>query len=308
MVCIRVHKTELFHRPQYTKGKPPMRRAIIALSAAAAAVALSITSCTTTTATAATGISKVRFGANVGSLANWSKDNTEIGPLHAVRVFYSGQLPNTYADMHIPDGVAAWVSYKQHSSHDAAFAKSCPPWTRVIYHHEPENDYGPNGAQFVKEYVAEYDEFKAANPIIRFGMAAMTYQYAGGRNGQSGTYLPPANKVDFYAADNYEAKPTGKGLATDTEFQNWYNLVKDRGKPVSFAEYGVGVNPIGYTVDKWSALRAQTFKADTVWMQNHSIASLLYWYNTGSQGDWKFHDAASLGAWHQMMSTVGCGC
>jgi hypothetical protein len=274
-----------------------MRRAWFVLFLSAALAALMIRG-------ADAAPSRVSFGANVGS-GSWESAELALGPLSNIRLFYSGQLPQSYADVHVPPGVVAWISYKQHSSHDAAFAKSCPPKTRLIYHHEPENDYGPNGAQFVKEFVAEYDEMKAANPSIGFGMAAMSYQYAGGRDGQSGTYLPPANKTDFYAVDNYEPKPNGKGLAADTEFLNWYNLVKDRGKPISFAEYGVGVNPIGYTTDQWSSLRAQTFRADEAWMSTHRIASLLYWYNTGSQGDWKFHDTASEAAWSNMRADVG---
>jgi hypothetical protein len=98
--------------------------------------------------------------------------------------------------------------------------------------------------------------------------------------------------------DTYEAKPTGKGLATDAPFMGWYNLVKDRGKPLVFAEYGVGVNPVGYTADNWSAQRAATFKADKLWIAAHpAFDTVLYWYNTGARGDWRFTDAASVTAW-----------
>ncbi len=226
--------------------------------------------------------------------------NAKIGPLHAVRVFRKSALPASYATLHVPAGVKAFISYKTPGGNDRAFAKSCPPGTRVIFHHEPENDYNGNGATFVAQYDKAYQTLKAANPALMVGMAAMSYQYAGGRHGQSGAFLPPASHVDFYAVDNYEAKPSGDGLATDVEFQGWYNLVKNRGKPLAFAEYGVGVNPIG-APDKWSARRAATMKADRTWLAVHpAFTAVLYWYNTGAQGDWRFSDSASIAAWKNL--------
>ncbi len=220
-----------------------------------------------------------------------------IGPLHAVRLFYSGALPDNYSKVGVPPGTTAFISYKTPSASTVPFAKSCPPGTRIIFHHEPENEYNGNGAAFVAQYDQEYETLKAANPALIVGMAAMSYQYAGGRYGQTGSFLPPADHVDFYAVDNYESKPTGKGLATDAPFMGWYNLVKDRGKPLAFAEYGVGVNPVGAT-DQWSAQRAATMTADKAWIAAHpAFTVLLYWYNTGAQGDWRFTDDASITAW-----------
>jgi hypothetical protein len=84
----------------------------------------------------------------------------------------------------------------------------------------------------------------------------------------------------------------------------WYNLVKDRGKPLVFAEYGVGVNPVGYTADNWSAQRAATMIADKTWIAAHpAFTTLLYWYNTGARGDWRFTDAASIAAWKVLQTT-----
>jgi hypothetical protein len=232
----------------------------------------------------------------------FSTANSLIGPLHAVRLFYSGALPDDYAKVGVPAGVVAFISYKTPSTNTVPFAKSCPPGTRVIFHHEPENEYGGNGAAFVAQYNQEYTTLKTANPDLLVGMAAMSYQYAGGRYGQSGTFLPPADHVDFYAVDNYESKPTGAGLATDAPFMGWYNLVKGRGKPLVFAEYGVGVNPVG-SADQWSAKRAATMIADRTWLINHpGFTGLLYWYNTGARGDWRFHDAASITAWKTLMT------
>jgi hypothetical protein len=224
--------------------------------------------------------------------------NAAIGPLHAVRLFYSGALPDNYSKVGVPAGVTAFISYKTPSTNTVPFAKSCPPGTRIIFHHEPENEYNGNGAAFVAQYDQEYTTLKTANPALIVGMAAMSYQYSGGRYGQSGSFLPAADHVDFYAVDTYEAKPDGKGLATDAPFMGWYNLVKDRGKPLVFAEYGVGVNPVGYTADNWSAQRAATFKADKLWIAAHpAFDTVLYWYNTGARGDWRFTDAASVSAW-----------
>jgi hypothetical protein len=227
--------------------------------------------------------------------------NGRIGPLHAVRLFYSGALPSRYSKLHVPRGVVAFISYKTPSRRTVGFAKSCPSGTRIIFHHEPENDYGGNGAAFVAQYDRQYRVLKAANRRLRVGMAAMSYQYAGGRHGQSGRFLPPARRVDFYAVDNYEAKPSGKGLAADTPFQHWYRLVRHRGKPLVFAEYGVGVSPVHARADRWSHRRAATLWADRRWLNAHpAFTTVLYWYNTGARGDWRFRDSRSIAAWRAL--------
>ncbi len=230
----------------------------------------------------------------------WTVADARLGPLHAVRLFYKGALPASYARVHVPAGVKAFISYKSPSTNTVPFAKSCPPGTRIIFHHEPENDYNGNGAAFVAQYDTQYRTLKAANPALIVGMAAMSYQYEGGRHGQSGAFLPTASHADFYAVDNYEAKPSGKGLATDTAFQHWYALVKNRGRPLVFAEYGVGVNPVG-APDKWSSRRAATMRADRGWIEAHpGFNAVLYWYNTGARGDWRFSDGPSIAAWKNL--------
>lgn len=229
---------------------------------------------------------------------NWAGDNGTMGPLRAERVFYPGALPQSFAGSKAakyPANVVVYVSYKKRGN-AAKFARSIPSGRRIrlIYHHEPENDYGGNGAAFVKEFKAEYRAVKKANPKVQMGMAAMTYQYAHGRAGQSGSFLPPASSVDFYAADNYEAKILPKGLAGDPEFQGWYKLVKNRGKELELTEYGVGATDLKAS----GTQRAAVIRRDDAWLTgNGRFGSWLYWYKNGTNHDWRFTDSASVKAW-----------
>ena len=275
------------------------RRVVVAVAIGASA-SIVLVSAPWASAGAATGAVAHRTlltGADTAT-GRFGAANSRIGPLHAVRLFFPGALPSSYSKLHVPRGVVAFISYKTPSKRTVGFAKSCPPRTRIIFHHEPENEYHGHGALFVAQYDKQYVTLKSANRKLVVGMAAMSYQYAGGRHGQSGSFLPRANRVDFYAVDNYEAKPTGRGLATDTPFQHWYRLVRHRGKPLVFAEYGVGVNRVGARADRWSHQRVATLRADKKWLTAHpAFTALLYWYNTGSRGDWRFRDAASIAAW-----------
>lgn len=235
-------------------------------------------------------------GAAPGTMGTLSTTESFTGNLEALRIFYSGGLPASYSALGMPAGKLAYVSYKSASANTVGFAKSCPAGTRIIYHHEPENDYSGNGAAFVAEFVAQYAIIKAANPNVIAPMACMTYQYTGGRFGQSGSYLPPATHCDEYLCDDYLPKITLGGLGSKPDFQGWYNLVKGRGKPLGFAEYGRGVNPVG-TADQWTTLRPQVMATDRAWIKAHpGFNALLYWYFTGAAGDWRFHDAGSKAA------------
>lgn len=244
--------------------------------------------------------SKLVVGACVGgAMSSWAPTNAKLGPLKGIRWFYSGGLPANYSAVGVPAGVVLFVSYKTPSANTVSFAKSCPAGTRIIYHHEPENDYGGNGAQFVKEYIAEYKVVKAANPNVVMGMVGMDYQYAFGEKwGANGSYLPPAQYCDYYGIDTYQAKPTVKGLAAKPDFLAWWNFVKARGKPLGIIEYGVGVTKGGVVDPTYSARRVVEFEADAVWIAKQgNFNAWLLWYFTGAQGDWKFNDAASIAAW-----------
>ncbi|MGA8118034.1 MAG: hypothetical protein WCA46_30735 [Actinocatenispora sp.] len=234
---------------------------------------------------------------------NWTTDNAAIGPLRSQRVFRSGLLPTTFAGSvadGYPNNVTVYLSYKT-AGNTAAFVASIPPTKRIrlIYHHEPENEYGGNGAAFVAQYLAEYAIVKATNPAVTMGMAAMTYQYKAGRFGASGSFLPPATAVDFYGADNYETVP--QRLAVSSEFLGWYNLVKNRGKELVMLEYGVG----DVSVAPYSAQRVVTMQADSIWLTSTGLFSdWLYWYSSGANGsNWVFTDQPSKSTWSALCLT-----
>lgn len=234
---------------------------------------------------------------------NWTTDNAAIGPLKAQRLFRSGALPTQFAGSladGYPDDVTVYLSYKTAGA-TASFVASIPGNKRIrlIYHHEPENEYGGNGAAFVAEFVAEYGIVKATNPGIDMGMAAMTYQYKAGRHGAGGTFLPPPGSVDFYAADNYESVP--QRLSSSVEFLGWYNLVKDRNKELVLTEYGVG----DVAVAPYSTERVLTMQADNAWLSaNGRFSDWLYWYSSGANGtNWKFTDQPSKNMWSILCRT-----
>jgi hypothetical protein len=196
------------------------------------------------------------------------------------------------------------VSYKEVQTNLAAYIKTLEPLKgQMAYHHEPEADYQA-GSVFVKEFVKEYDTAKAASPKTPFGMIAGAYQYrANGGTGFDGSYLPPADKVDFYALDTYLTGGSGpnvvRGLENEPRFQRWYSLVKDRGKPLYITEYGRGL----VTDKAQDPLRVQTIRDDMVYLTKLGVKVWIYWWTTdGSSGgvsgkNWQFQDAGSISAW-----------
>src|SRR3954454_21345470 len=99
-----------------------MRKIVPAIVAAALLVA----GCGMSVSHAST-VKTISFGAHAGTGTAWTTADTLIGPLTNDRIFYPTQLPQSYSDINLPAGVVAWISFKTPSSHDAAFAKSCPP-------------------------------------------------------------------------------------------------------------------------------------------------------------------------------------
>lgn len=230
-------------------------------------------------------------GANA---ADFTAAQVTLGHLNARRVFYKAGLPAGYNVAGIPADSVGFISYKQDTANTTPFVRSCPPGTRIIYHHEPENEYNGNGAAFVAEFNTQYEKCKAANPLIKFGMVGMAYQYYGGRFGVNGSFIP--DKADFYGVDVYTPKPDGNGLTTNPGWVGWLTHVRNRGIPLSVTEYGVGVHAVNGT-DTWSTERTMTFINDLPYLKTIGVDSVLYWYNTGAAGDWRFTDKPSVLAW-----------
>jgi len=247
---------------------------------------------------------------DAGLRQDFSDMNNTIGPLKMTRGF-EATLPSTWTSVSAP-GVTEFISYKNSGStaNFTSYINSLPAGTKLIFYHEPEGPTDwPSGAAFVTAYTAEYDKAKSIRPSIQFGMIAGGFQYKSGKNGYDGSYLPPANKVDFYGFDSYRdgTSATGPGailpLQQIAEFQTWYNYVKNRGKDLYMTEYGrgvVGLNEIAGTPAK----RAQTMTSDATYLASLGFKGWLAWYcNFGPDGrSWQWTDSGSDDAWSTIAS------
>ncbi|MGH3502385.1 MAG: hypothetical protein ACRDQA_16075 [Nocardioidaceae bacterium] len=242
----------------------------------------------------------------------WANDL--IGPLGAVRAF-ERDLPATWEPINpdLPD-IQEIISYK--SATDAnieSFVASMRPGDLLCYFHEPENDFGGVGADFVAAWTAQQGRVAAAGGDL--GMIAMSYQYAGGRNGQDGSFLPPADLCAWYGVDDYAGgAPEGDyghivPLSEDTgQFNGWYQLVKNLGRPLLFTEYGRGVrdrDPIA------TQQRLDVLPQDHQWLTEQGFTHWLYWYEDGqggtpgSGGLWVFNDQESIDMWASFCAQQG---
>lgn len=229
--------------------------------------------------------------------------NNLIGPLTITRAFEQ-TLPSSWESVSAP-GAVEFVSYKNSGSfaNMTSYFNSLPANSRVIYYHEPEGPTDwPSGQDFVNAYVAEYDKAKSIRPEIPFGMCAGGFQYRNSNNGVDGSYIPPANKVDFYAMDTYRDNINSFGqiqpIENMPEFQTWYSFVKSSGKDLYITEYGrglVGEDELPGT----EQLRAQTMAIDYTYLKAEGFKGWIYWYgNYGPDGrSWAFTDQGSIDAW-----------
>lgn len=245
--------------------------------------------------------------------------------------FYSA-LPAAYdpkaARFH-PKATHRFISFSHVTKTLETYCKSVPAdvTAHLIYVHEVENgksgtyegtttDYTGKGAAYVADYVKAYDRVKAANPKVQMGMVSASWAYRPNQADKTilaGAFLPPANKVDFYGVDTYQEGTTNlQPLSAHPKFQNWFKLVKGRGKPLAIIEYGlelltvVSQNPFSTKEQAAgeSAARAKTVTADYAWLKSTGLFSYwLYWYYSHSTaGDptaptREFTDQGSIDAW-----------
>jgi hypothetical protein len=244
--------------------------------------------------------------------ANFTAADTTIGPLQDQRIFYPTTLPASFigsAGDRLPAGVTAVISYKTASINVVSFVRSIPADRPVImiFHAEPEHSYGARGATFVAQFESQSNLIRSVHRAnVRIAMAAEAYEYVDGRDGVSGSYLPPAGYVDTYLLDYYEPVPTAKGIAKNRKFQAWYRLVKNRGKPLGFAEYGLSSNGTA----AGNARRVATLKADNAWISAHGpFAIWSYWWQdpatTTGKDNWQFTDPGAIAEWHAIEDAHG---
>ncbi|MGH3448738.1 MAG: hypothetical protein ACRDP4_14055 [Nocardioidaceae bacterium] len=234
----------------------------------------------------------------------WANDL--IGPLGATRIF-ERDLPATWVPLcpDLPD-MQEIISYKSATQANIeSYVASMRPGDLLCYFHEPENDFGGVGADFVAAWTAQQEMVGSAGGEL--GMIAMSYQYAGGRNGQDGSFLPPADLCAWYGVDDYEggaAKGDYGHIAPlsedDGQFNNWYQLVKALGRPLLITEYGRGTRDREpYATQQ----RLDVIPQDEQWLIDNGFSHWLYWFEDGqggipgSGGQWIFDDQASIDLW-----------
>lgn len=251
----------------------------------------------------------------VGARAvNWAAANAKIGPLRDQRIYYTGALPSKYngsACSQLPAAVWCIISYGTPTTHVTSYVSSIPASRNavIIFGHEPEHPGAfRNGAAFVTAFAAQsalirHAAGKAGN--VRVAMAAETYQYGGkgfGSRGLGCSFIPPASEVDYYYADNYETTPTGKGLSTDPKWLNWLNCVKNKGRRLGLAEYGLGTC-------NGASKRLSTLQADASYLRTKLPAITgfrtqlwsYFWSSRGTKpgscNNGQFTDSAMISAW-----------
>jgi hypothetical protein len=241
------------------------------------------------------------------AVSTFGKDGTEVTRLFEQGLPATSDVKSQAWGTHWVAGQVPIVSYKSSGGNLATYIKSIVGVNgQMAYHHEPEADYGTDGiaggAKFVAEFVKEYDVAHAAAPGVPFGMIAGAYQYRRNGLGATGSFLPPANKVDFYALDTYLTGGTGvnaiQPLETEPRFQTWYNLVKGRGKPLYITEYGRGL----VTDKTQDPLRADVIAKDRAYLGKIGVKAWVYWWTADgaiatSGKDWQFKDTGSINAW-----------
>jgi hypothetical protein len=248
---------------------------------------------------------------------NWTSANKEIGPLREQRIYYTGALPSKWkgsACNVLPYGVWCIISYDTPTTNVTSYVSAISKTRNVvlIFGHEPEHPgVWKSPAAFVSAFEGQSTLIRKAEgkrTNVRVAMASMTYQYGGkgyGSNGLGCAFIPPAKYVDYYYADNYEVSPTGKGLATDPKWLNWLNCVKNKGRRLGLAEYGLGTCST-------SAQRVATLKADAAYLGTKLPAITgfrtqlwsYFWSSaqTGTKGcnDPQFTDSSMINAWRSI--------
>lgn len=256
------------------------------------------------------------FGKN--TLADFQAADDLIGPLRMRRSFpalaswqstVAADQAAGYASFvsaQVPNGDYAGTAAGKYDAQIAQNVKPLASGTYVTMNHEPENDVpGPTWVQMFRRF---YRVAKAANPSVLVGPAHLTYGWRNGKVGASGSNTgvqsPEEWDVgdryrDFTAADTYSVR--GEALETDPQFRAWFDFFnRVSAKPLGIAEYGqYAVPPGGQRDPALEAKRATLISRDAAWLANQPkfTAMWLVWNGSGSQGNWKLQDQASIEAW-----------
>lgn len=138
-----------------------------------------------------------------------------------------------------------------------------------------------SGAAFIDFWTTARSKIKAANPNIPVGYIAMAYQYetsTGNQDALNGLYTPDNSLCDWYGTDYYQT-PVASLPTADSGWNNWYNLIKNRGKPLVIAEWGLAAQKEGSDPDPTEeALRAQLIPQYISYWLSVGVTMVNYWY------------------------------
>ncbi|MER7247748.1 hypothetical protein [Kribbella sp. NPDC000426] len=158
------------------------------------------------------------------------------------------------------------------------------PDTYFIWYHEPENDM--DGPTFAKAFEHVRDVMKAANPQVKVGYSAMTYQW----NNQPRTKDPAPWRVqaDFYGADTYSGgtQPATAIISEHKGHQRWYRELVQK-TPGAATKWGLTER--GFKGTKSDQARANEIDRETEYLDQLPAGSrpsfYLYWNTKGTEGD-----------------------
>jgi hypothetical protein len=225
--------------------------------------------------------------------------DSTIGPVKASRWFSGGSgatLPATFTRAYAGTAIAptanVWASFNTASEANLrSYVASADPGTKMVLHHEPEGDF-PSGADYVKWFDAQAAIIHDASdlPCVH---AAAAYEYRSGGVGVDGSWVP--DSADIYTIDTYRRTLADMvPLEQDDRFQRWLALVQPKGKPIGITEYGRGLIGQGAATD---AKRAELIAIDGDYLRSLGAVVWMYWWTSGSAGNWRFTDQASIDAW-----------
>lgn len=227
------------------------------------------------------------------NLAGWNAAQAAAGPGQIAREFFSGSLPATWSGAwasQVPQTTLVNVSYKTMDTNVAAFVASIPS-TRtapvwIIFHHEPEADYGTGGGPaYVSQFESQSVQIRAACAlagncnVVKVGMIAGSYQYGkAGREGYTCAYIPPASYVDGYFLDAYQQYLAG--LGNELYWTRWHTCLGTvpAGVVTGISEYGLGTfNANGSAASE--AQRITVMQGDAAYLAANypDLYEWMYW-------------------------------
>jgi hypothetical protein len=267
------------------------------------------------------------------SVTDWlTHGNPTIGPLDAIKMFYSGtQVMDTFQNGHLgsdnesqlPAGIVPFITYKDSQISGLAQYVASIPDDRLVYlsyWQEAEDTY-PGGS-----YITFINTFIQCSEIIRsvgkanvkiFQNSAGSQYGVTGSTAQQGLWQVPPEYVDAYTIDSYQRAGTkgypSAGLANFPSWLNWLGIYAGSGRQLGITEYGISNGTAGG--------RNTRLQQDVAYLRTafpgpgggpgavspFPLLLWLYWWSDcsgGSIGTYanQFTDSATIATWRNIGS------